>query len=44
MPIVMAILGEPPAYLALAGAGWLLIVIRHRGNIQRLMRREESRV
>lgn len=38
------LLGAPAAYLALAGFTWALIVWRHRGNIGRLLRHEESRV
>jgi glycerol-3-phosphate acyltransferase PlsY len=38
------LLGAPPASLALAGFMWLLIVWKHRGNIGRLLRREESKV
>ncbi|HEX2568280.1 MAG TPA: glycerol-3-phosphate 1-O-acyltransferase PlsY [Polyangia bacterium] len=35
---------EPPPVLALAVALWLLIVLKHRGNIQRLWRRAEHKV
>jgi glycerol-3-phosphate acyltransferase PlsY len=35
---------EPPEILALGGAAFALIVWRHRGNIGRLLRREEKRV
>lgn len=44
MPIVMWILHEPGPFIALAVVGWALIVFRHRGNIMRLVRREESKV
>ena len=33
-----------PAYIALGIAVWLLIVVRHRSNIRRLIRREEGKV
>ncbi len=35
--------GADGAYLADAGGMWLLIVIKHRPNIERLIRREEPR-
>jgi glycerol-3-phosphate acyltransferase PlsY len=41
---LMWLLGLPAPYVALAGAVWLLIVVRHRGNIRRLIRREEGKV
>jgi glycerol-3-phosphate acyltransferase PlsY len=44
IPIVMMIMHEPWPFIVLAAAGWLLIVVRHRGNIRRLLRREESKV
>jgi len=36
--------GAPVPHLALGIAAWLLIVIRHRGNLRRLWRREELKV
>lgn len=44
MPITLALLRAPAAFLILALFGWLLIVIRHRGNIRRLLRHEETRI
>jgi glycerol-3-phosphate acyltransferase PlsY len=38
----MAIVEEPPPTLLLGAAVWALILVRHRGNIRRLLRREES--
>ncbi len=40
----MVIASEPPAWLALGGAVWLLILFRHRDNIRRLLRRQEGKV
>jgi len=42
-PFTLWRLGTRPAFLALAVVVWALIVWRHRGNIGRLIRREESR-
>jgi len=36
--------GRPTPYVALATAAWLLILFRHRGNIRRLIRREERKI
>jgi glycerol-3-phosphate acyltransferase PlsY len=44
LPLAMLALGEPRPYVALGGAAWLLVLVRHRGNISRLMRKEERRV
>ncbi len=41
LPIALAVHGEPPATLALGGTAWLVIVVRHRSNIRRLLRRDE---
>ena len=40
----MAATGRTPAVLALGGAVWLIIVVKHRANIRRLIRGEESKV
>ncbi len=40
----MVIAREPPAWLALGGAVWLLILVRHRDNLRRLFRRQEGKV
>jgi acyl phosphate:glycerol-3-phosphate acyltransferase len=43
--VVALVLMRPnDAYLLLGGAAWLVIVISHRGNIRRLLRREESKI
>jgi glycerol-3-phosphate acyltransferase PlsY len=44
LPIAMASLGAPRAHVALGIAVWLLVMFRHRGNIQRLLRREERKL
>src|SRR6185436_16234331 len=44
LPIAMLVLHEPLPYLALGVAVWLLVMVRHRGNIQRLLRREERKL
>ncbi|HKA88822.1 MAG TPA: glycerol-3-phosphate 1-O-acyltransferase PlsY [Haliangiales bacterium] len=40
----MGVRGEPAAILGLGGAAFALIVWRHRGNIRRILKREEKRV
>ncbi len=42
--VAMLVRGQPPAILALGGAAFALIVWRHRGNIARILRREEKPV
>jgi acyl phosphate:glycerol-3-phosphate acyltransferase len=42
--VTMACTGRPVPSLALGAAAWLLIMVRHRGNIQRLLQRRESKV
>ena len=44
MPVAMLLLESPRPFVAVAAAGWLIIVIRHRGNLRRLWRREETKV
>ncbi len=44
LPIAMLVLHEPRTHVALAVAVWLLVMVRHRGNIQRLLRREERKL
>ncbi len=44
VPLILYLQRAPLAYVVLAVAGWLLILVRHRANIRRLLRREESRV
>jgi glycerol-3-phosphate acyltransferase PlsY len=41
MPIAMLVFAAPWPFIALGAVAWLLIAIRHQGNIRRLMRREE---
>lgn len=36
--------GADVAYLAVSGFMWVLIVVKHRGNIERLLRREERKI
>jgi glycerol-3-phosphate acyltransferase PlsY len=43
-PPAVFLFKESPPVLALAVALWLLIVFKHRGNIQRLLRRAEHKV
>jgi glycerol-3-phosphate acyltransferase PlsY len=40
----MVATGRPPPVLVLGGVAWVLIVVKHRGNVRRLIRGEESRV
>jgi acyl phosphate:glycerol-3-phosphate acyltransferase len=40
----MAATGSPPSVLGLGGAVWVIIVVKHRANIRRLIRGEESKV
>jgi glycerol-3-phosphate acyltransferase PlsY len=44
LPLAMVVLEEPAPYVALAAAVWLLVMVRHRTNIQRLLRREERKL
>jgi glycerol-3-phosphate acyltransferase PlsY len=44
LPLAMLALREPPAFVALGAAVWLLVLVRHRTNIQRLLRREERKL
>lgn len=44
LPIASALLHEPPAFTVLALALYPLIVWKHRGNIQRLLHRQETKV
>jgi glycerol-3-phosphate acyltransferase PlsY len=40
----MVVTGRPAPVLVLGGVAWLLIVVKHRENVRRLIRGEESRV
>jgi glycerol-3-phosphate acyltransferase PlsY len=40
----LALLHAPPAHLAAAGLLYVIILLRHRENIRRLLRREETKV
>jgi glycerol-3-phosphate acyltransferase PlsY len=40
----MVVTGRTPLVLGLGAAVWLLIVVKHRGNIRRLIRGEETKV
>lgn len=42
--VLLWLFHRPPAEIALGVAGTAIIVIKHRGNIGRLLRREESKV
>jgi glycerol-3-phosphate acyltransferase PlsY len=42
--IVVAALGLPRPFLGLAAAAWLVILVKHRDNIRRLLRREEKKI
>jgi glycerol-3-phosphate acyltransferase PlsY len=44
LPLAMLVLHEPLPYVALGAAVWLLVLVRHRSNIQRLIRREERKL
>jgi glycerol-3-phosphate acyltransferase PlsY len=44
LPIAMVVLHDPLAYVILGVAVWLLVLFRHRGNIQRLLRHEERKL
>ncbi|MEM9567277.1 MAG: glycerol-3-phosphate 1-O-acyltransferase PlsY [Cyanobacteria bacterium P01_E01_bin.34] len=43
-PILMAVFGQPWQLIAFAAVGGLYVVVRHRGNIQRLMAGTEPRI
>jgi glycerol-3-phosphate acyltransferase PlsY len=42
--VTMLVSGQPPSIVALGAAAWLIIFVRHRGNIVRLIRGKEDRV
>jgi len=44
LPVTMLLTGQPPAMLALGAAFAFFIIYRHRPNIRRLIKGEESRV
>lgn len=44
IPFVVWLRDAPSPFVALALASWTLVVIRHRGNIRRLLRHEERNV
>ena len=44
LPLAMLVLHDPVAYVILGVAVWLLVLFRHRGNIQRLLRHEERKL
>jgi acyl phosphate:glycerol-3-phosphate acyltransferase len=44
LPVILVLRGEAWAWVALALALWPLIIWKHRDNIRRLLRREETRV
>jgi glycerol-3-phosphate acyltransferase PlsY len=44
LPLAMLALGAPLAHVLIGVAAWLLVVLRHRTNIQRLLRREERKL
>jgi glycerol-3-phosphate acyltransferase PlsY len=44
LPVAMAVRKAPLPYIALGLAAWLLVLVRHRSNIQRLLRREERKM
>jgi glycerol-3-phosphate acyltransferase PlsY len=44
LPVAMLVLHAPRAHLALGLAAWLLIMWRHRSNLRRLWRHEETKV
>jgi acyl phosphate:glycerol-3-phosphate acyltransferase len=42
--VALVLMRPPDPYLILGGASWLLIVISHRSNIRRLLKREEGKI
>ncbi len=44
VPPLLHLFGAPPAFVVAAAAMWALIVVKHRGNIARLLRRTENKV
>jgi glycerol-3-phosphate acyltransferase PlsY len=44
IPLTMAVRNAPRPYLVLAGIVLALVLFRHRGNIRRLLKHEESKV
>ena len=44
MPLYLWLLGEPSAFLIAMGAMAVLLIVRHRANIQRLLAGTESRI
>jgi glycerol-3-phosphate acyltransferase PlsY len=44
LPIAMLVRGEPLPFVLCGAAVWLLVLVRHRTNIQRLVRREERKL
>lgn len=44
IPTFLALAGRPPAIIGLGVAGALIVIVKHRGNLARLLRREELKV
>ena len=42
--VALVLMRPSDPYLFLGGAAWLLIVVSHRANIRRLLKREESKI
>ena len=44
IPVTLGVRGAPRPFLVLAGVVLTLVLVRHRGNIRRIVSRQEGRV